>query len=62
MFKLFISLAVLCLVATCFGQTFQYSHGWTSGKRAHRDSEAPEIYSLQQDGDRKLERYVEFSH
>nr|AQX83391.1 plastid corazonin [Bactrocera dorsalis] len=57
MFKLFFSLAVLCFLATCFGQTFQYSHGWTSGKRAvntHRDNDIAEM--LQQDGDRKLER------
>lgn len=61
MFKLFLSLAVLCCATACFGQTFQYSHGWTNGKRAfnaHRDDDTPEIFGIQQDGDRKLERCV----
>lgn len=60
MFKLFFPLAVLCFLATCFGQTFQYSHGWTSGKRAlntNRDNDISEM--LQQDGERKLERCIE---
>ncbi|XP_017462084.1 PREDICTED: pro-corazonin [Rhagoletis zephyria] len=59
MLKLFLSLVVLCFVATSFGQTFQYSHGWTNGKRAlstHRDVDISEMLGVQQDGDRRLER------
>ncbi|XP_067617383.1 pro-corazonin isoform X2 [Eurosta solidaginis] len=59
MFKLFLSLVALCCVASCAGQTFQYSHGWTNGKRAfnaHRNDDISELLGSQQSYDHRLER------
>lgn len=60
----------------CMGQTFQYSIGWTNGKRAgastattlnnlfHKDDEGglSELFEVQDANERRLERYCIYKY
>lgn len=57
-------LLIFLFSMACMGQTFQYSRGWTNGKRAsplnnlfHKDDESiSELFEVQDANERKLEK------
>lgn len=60
-------LLIFLFSMACMGQTFQYSRGWTNGKRAntattlnnlfHKDDESiSELFEVQDANERRLER------
>ncbi|TMW49442.1 hypothetical protein DOY81_005452 [Sarcophaga bullata] len=67
---IFLPLLIFLFSMACMGQTFQYSRGWTNGKRAgnsasstalnglfHKDDDGlAEFFEVQEANDRRLER------
>ena len=67
---IFLPLLIFLFSMACMGQTFQYSRGWTNGKRAnnappatalnglfHKDDDnLAELFEVQEANDRRLER------
>ncbi|XP_055848099.1 pro-corazonin-like [Episyrphus balteatus] len=57
-----LALVSFAVIISCMGQTFQYSRGWTNGKRSsshlHEDPAIAEIFEVPTESERRLERCI----
>ncbi|XP_055852660.1 pro-corazonin-like [Episyrphus balteatus] len=56
------SLVSFIVIMSCMGQTFQYSRGWTNGKRSsshlHEDPAIAEVFEIPSESERRLEKCI----
>ncbi|XP_055852611.1 pro-corazonin-like [Episyrphus balteatus] len=56
------SLVSFAIIFSCMGQMFQYSRGWTNGKRSsshlHADPAIAEIFEVPSESERRLEKCI----
>ncbi|CAD7089956.1 unnamed protein product [Hermetia illucens] len=51
-----IPIMILAMVVCCMGQTFQYSRGWTNGKRSDTHADESTELMIDADWEKKLEK------